>query len=270
MKPRENHHRTGARVLGAVMALALLVPGGGAEAVEAASERYPKCDTAYESLVDALTSVGADASFAGRKEIAVRNGVSGYTGTAAQNIYLLSLLKNGALLTVGAASSAPLDTNVSKVRYIAQDAKTCKASAVAMAVNLLRGNDACTTALMGGTSCWSIDGVSYTGSDGRSYKGVYKTDSYAGTADELTAAINASLAAGVPIVAAVHSTAGATNHHWVLIVGVSGGDYLIVDPASGSAGAVAANVRTLSAGNYVFGLTDYSTPHYGYVTFTAV
>ena len=267
MKHTVQKHVSGARVLGAVMALALLVPGGKAQA---AGETYPKCAASYESLVDALISVGADASFANRKEIAESNGVAGYTGTAAQNIRLLNLLKSGALLRAGAASSAPLDGNLAKVRYIAQGAKTCKASAVAMAVNLLRGDDTCTTALMGGTNCWSIDGVSYTGSDGRSYKGVYKTDSYVGTAEELTAAINAALAAGVPIVAAVHSTTGGTNHHWVIIVGVSGSDYLIVDPASGSAGAVAANVHTLSAGNYVFGLTDYSTPHYGYVTFTAV
>ena len=267
MKQNEKNHRSGARVLGAVMALALLVPGVPARA---AGETYPKCAASYESLVDALASVGADASFASRKEIAESNGVSGYTGTAAQNILLLNLLKNGALRTAGAASAAPLDTNLAKARYIAQDAKTCKASAVAMAVNLLRGNNDCTTAGMGGSCCRSIDGVSYTGSDGRRYKGSYKTDSYIGSAAELTAAIDAALAAGVPAVAAVHSTAGGTKHHWVVVVGKSGDDYLVVDPACGSAGAMAANVRTLSARSYAFGLTDYSTPHYGYVTFTAV
>ena len=267
MKHTVKKHGSGARVLGAVMALALLVPGGRAEAAGAC---YPKCAASYESLVDALISVGADASFANRKGIAESNGVSDYTGSAAQNIHLLNLLKNGTLRTAGAASSAPLDTNTAKVRYIAQDAKTCKASAVAMAVNLLRGGNDCTTAGMGGSCCNSIDGVRYTGSDGRDYKGVYKTDSYAGTAGELTAAVDDALAAGVPIVAAVHSTAGGTKHHWVVIVGRSGNDYLIADPAGGSAGAVAANVRTLSSRNYAFGLTDYSTPHYGYVTFTAV
>lgn len=263
MKHTEKNHKPGARVLGAVMALALLVPGG---AAEAAGECYPKCAASYESLVDALISVGADASFASRKEIAESNGVSGYTGSAAQNILLLNKLKNGALLQ---ASAAPLDTNLAKVRYIAQEAKTCKASAVAMAVNLLRGNNECTTALMGGTCCWSIDGVSYTGSDGRRYRGSYKTDSYIGSAGELSAAINSALAAGVPIVAAVHSTAGGTQHHWVVIVGKRGNDYLVVDPAYGSAGTVADNARTLSSRSYAFGLTDYDTPHYGYVTFTA-
>ena len=267
MKRNEKNHKSGARVLGAVMALALLAPGVPARA---AGETYPKCAASYESLVDALTSVGADASFASRKEIAKSNGVSGYTGSAAQNILLLNLLKGGALLRAGAASAAPLDTNQTKVRYIAQDAKTCKASAVAMAVNLLRGNNDCTTALMGGSCCWSIDGVSYAGSDGRSYKGSYKTDSYIGSAAELTGAINTALAAGVPIVAAVHSTAGGTKHHWVVIVGKSGSDYLVVDPACGGDGTVAANALPLSSRNYALGLTDYSTPHYGYVTFTAV
>ena len=223
--------------------------------------------------MDALNSVGADGSFAARKEIAGANGVANYTGTAAQNIQLLNLLKSGALLRPGntlaaAASSAPLHANLGAVKYIAQGTKTCKATAVAMAVNLLRGTDVCTTAGMGGSCCASIAGLTYTGSDGMRYTGVYKTDSYVGSAKELTDAIATALAAGVPIVAPVHSTVGGTSHHWVVVVGRSGSDYRIVDPAYGISGTMSANTVTLSGRNYAFGLTDYAAPHYGYVTFT--
>lgn len=267
---RKERNTTAATRLGRVLAvLALLaamslqlapIPGKAADA-------YPPCAASHVSLVDALGDLGVDASFAHRKEIAAANGVSDYTGAAAQNIHLLTLLKAGALLRPG--DTRPLEANLARVAYIAQGAKTCKATAVAMAVNLLRGTDACTTAAMGGNYCQSIGGVAYLGSDGRRYQGVYRTDAYVGSAGELYSAIETALSAGVPIVAAVHSTRGGTKHHWVLVVGRSGGDYLVVDPAYGAAGTLAANARTLSARGYALGLTDYAAPHYGYVTFTA-
>lgn len=260
------------RLLGAVTACALLFTMSmTAVSADAGDPCYPKCPASYDSLVDALKSVRADASFGSRQAIAEQNGVLDYTGTAAQNIRLLNLLKSGALRRAGgdtADPAAPLTANLGKVQYIAQQKKTCKATAVAMAVNLLRGNNICTTAGMGGTCCNSIEGASYTGSDGVRYAGTYKTDSYVGSAGELTGAITAALAAGVPIVAGVHSTSGGTRHHWVVVVGRSGDDYLIADPAYGSSGTVAANVATLSSRSYAFGLSDYAAPHYGYVTFT--
>ena len=270
--PNQNRRRIRARLL-LPLGLALALAAGSALPASAASSCYPKCAASYASLVDALASVGADGSFAARKEIAGANGVANYTGTAAQNIQLLNLLKSGALLRPGSAltvtaSSAPLDANLGAVKYIAQGTKTCKATAVAMAVNLLRGTDVCTTAGMGGSCCASIEGAAYTGSNGVRYTGVYKTDAYVGSAKELTDAIATALAAGVPIVAPVHSTAGGTKHHWVVVVGRSGSDYRIVDPAYGVSGTMAANTVTLSGRNYAFGLTDYAAPHYGYVTFT--
>lgn len=50
-----------------------------------------------DSLVDALTQIGVDASFATRRDIARKNGIENYTGSARQNLDLLRLLKEGRL-----------------------------------------------------------------------------------------------------------------------------------------------------------------------------
>ena len=69
---------------------------------------FPKCAASYTSIVNALKSIGADSSYAYRKQIAAANGISGYSGTAAQNTQMLSLLKSGALKKPGSStSSAP-------------------------------------------------------------------------------------------------------------------------------------------------------------------
>lgn len=50
------------------------------------------------SIVDALRSIGAESTFAYRKTIAAKNKISPYSGTAAQNLKMLSLLKGGKLI----------------------------------------------------------------------------------------------------------------------------------------------------------------------------
>ncbi len=50
------------------------------------------------SIVTALNSLGVASTFAYRKQIASANGISPYAGTAAQNIKLLGLLKQGRLI----------------------------------------------------------------------------------------------------------------------------------------------------------------------------
>lgn len=50
------------------------------------------------SLVDALKSLKIGSSSANRQKIAKANGISGYTGTVAQNTKLLNLLKKGKLI----------------------------------------------------------------------------------------------------------------------------------------------------------------------------
>ncbi len=69
---------------------------------------FTACESSYTSLADALRSVGADGSFAYRAQIAAANGISDYSGTAAQNTELLDLLKAGRLVVpdAGTASGA--------------------------------------------------------------------------------------------------------------------------------------------------------------------
>ncbi|MBR5619337.1 MAG: CHAP domain-containing protein [Clostridia bacterium] len=59
---------------------------------------FTACDSSYQSLADALRSVGADGSFAYRARIAAANGIADYEGTAAQNTQMLDLLKAGRLI----------------------------------------------------------------------------------------------------------------------------------------------------------------------------
>lgn len=50
------------------------------------------------SIVDALKASGVDSSMKNRKKIAEMNGISNYTGTAAQNVTMLNKLKSGTLI----------------------------------------------------------------------------------------------------------------------------------------------------------------------------
>lgn len=61
---------------------------------------YPKCNSKYKSIVDALKSINVDSSFTFRKKIAQKNNVRNYSGTAAQNNQLLDKLKAGKLIKV--------------------------------------------------------------------------------------------------------------------------------------------------------------------------
>lgn len=59
---------------------------------------YPKYTGNTSSIVVALQSLNVDSSYQFRKTIAAANGITGYTGTAAQNIRMLGMLKEGRLL----------------------------------------------------------------------------------------------------------------------------------------------------------------------------
>jgi hypothetical protein len=60
---------------------------------------YKKYTGTSSSIVDALTAVGeTDTSKTHRTKIATANGISGYSGTAAENTKLLTLLKKGKLV----------------------------------------------------------------------------------------------------------------------------------------------------------------------------
>ena len=62
------------------------------------SDYYPKYNGTSKSISDALKSLGIDNSKVNRTAIASKNGIPNYKGTSAQNIQLLTLLKQGKLL----------------------------------------------------------------------------------------------------------------------------------------------------------------------------
>lgn len=61
------------------------------------TQYYPIPSKEYDSLVDALESIGVDSSYTHRSSIAVANSVSNYSGTASQNTKLRNLLYDGKL-----------------------------------------------------------------------------------------------------------------------------------------------------------------------------
>lgn len=69
------------------------------------AEYYPQYTGATSSIVNALKSVGVNSAFSYRKKIAEKNGITNYTGAAAQNTQMLNLLKQGKLIK--AEASAP-------------------------------------------------------------------------------------------------------------------------------------------------------------------
>ena len=64
----------------------------------ASSKTYLGNNTySYGSIVDGLKEIGIDSSFENRTALAHKNGIKNYCGTYNQNVYLLSLLKQGKL-----------------------------------------------------------------------------------------------------------------------------------------------------------------------------
>ena len=61
---------------------------------------YPKCDSKFTSIVDALKSIEVDSTYSFRKKIADKNGIAKYVGSDSQNIEMLSKLKKGVLIAV--------------------------------------------------------------------------------------------------------------------------------------------------------------------------
>ena len=59
---------------------------------------YPPYLGKSASIVDALASLGVNASKDNRRKIAAANGIPSYSGTAQENTYLLNLLKHGKLI----------------------------------------------------------------------------------------------------------------------------------------------------------------------------
>lgn len=67
---------------------------------------FPRYNGNSASISDALSAVGANGSYQSRQQIAAANGISNYTGTAAQNTQMLNMLKAGNLINPSGASSS--------------------------------------------------------------------------------------------------------------------------------------------------------------------
>lgn len=257
----------------AALAAALCLTLTTLTATAGAASYFPRYTGGGGSIAAALDALGINSSYSNRSKIAAANGITGYSGSAAQNTRLLELLKQGRLARPGASTAPSLyagltAANLGRVSFIRQNKNTCKATAAAMAVNVVLGSNRHSTASMiySGVLCRNLDGNVYAGSDGNSYRAVYKTDSYVGSLGELERAVDAALSQGLPIVAAVHSAA--SRHHWIVVVGRdANGGYLAVDPARSGSGSMASQARSMAAMGYSFGLADYAQPHYGYISF---
>jgi hypothetical protein len=134
--------------------------------------------------------------------------------------------------------------------WLKQGTDACKITAMSNAINALYGKQVVTrTTGLASATVWG----SYN-----SNVDIYRADTYVGTKAELVSQIDAAIAKSLPIVVAVHYTG--FPHHWVTVIGKSASGYTVIDPS----GAITKTITTAA-----LGLTDYSSAHYGYVTFKA-
>ncbi|MGG1594921.1 N-acetylmuramoyl-L-alanine amidase [Terribacillus saccharophilus] len=75
------------------------------KAAASSSNKYPAAKSG-EGIVDYLKRAGVDSSMANRKKLAASNGISGYSGTAAQNSQLIAKLSGSAKATASAPAKA--------------------------------------------------------------------------------------------------------------------------------------------------------------------
>lgn len=78
---------------------------------------YAKYTGSSGSISDALKAIGVDNSFTNRAAIAKANGITNYSGTAAQNTQLLNLLKQGKLIKTAGSTPAPTPTPAPTTKY---------------------------------------------------------------------------------------------------------------------------------------------------------
>lgn len=76
-----------------------ITSGGSVAPAAPAVNYYPAYTGGSNSITEALKSLGVDSSMAHRKQIASANGIGGYAGTYTQNVTMLTLLKQGRLIS---------------------------------------------------------------------------------------------------------------------------------------------------------------------------
>src|SRR5690606_22456767 len=72
------------------------------------------------SIVDYLNSIGVDSSFTNRKKLAEKHGIKNYKGTAAQNLQLLRILRDGAKPVGNVKKTSNKAATTTKKKSIAQ------------------------------------------------------------------------------------------------------------------------------------------------------
>lgn len=83
---------------------------------------FPRYNGNSASISDALSAVGANGSYQSRQQIAAANGISNYTGTAAQNTQMLNMLKAGNLINPsGTSTSASSSNGRTTTTYVISD-----------------------------------------------------------------------------------------------------------------------------------------------------
>ena len=83
---------------------------------------FPRYNGNSASIYDALSAVGANGSYQSRQQIAAANGISNYTGTAAQNTQMLNMLKAGNLINPsGTSTSASSSNGRTTTTYVISD-----------------------------------------------------------------------------------------------------------------------------------------------------
>ncbi len=127
------------KTLSSLLCLAVVMSAGTASAL-AAADCYPAYCGSSVSIVDALKSIGVDSSKANRAKIAASNGIADFSGTPAQNTYLLTLLKKGELRLASApALPAPkaAPTSVSSMPVSAAPAPGCYAAYTGNSISII-------------------------------------------------------------------------------------------------------------------------------------
>lgn len=87
-----------------------------------AAAKQTQSKTVYtgNSIVDYLNSIGVDSSFTNRKKLAEKHGIKNYKGTAAQNLQLLRILRDGAKPVGKVKKTSSKSTTTTKKKTIAQ------------------------------------------------------------------------------------------------------------------------------------------------------
>ena len=207
---------------------------------------YPACASYFDSIVDALNSIGVDSSFANRTRIAAANDINNYTGSADQNNYMLNLLKQGNLKnpdyspnpkeegSTSGYGSLLLNINwdhIIQVGHQVSNGQACTCYAYAYCKTILDKKVHYYSEFNQGTNeydAWApwTDGATYTGFFPSS-----KSDAFKKMFSELNAK--------KPVAVKVAGTR--SGHHYVAVVGyenvssensLSASNFLIIDPCA--------------------------------------